>query len=174
MQNRIIIPIIVYSLVLCGCANIKSFIDNRVTIITREVSKEIYIYQYVSATKTPTIKPTNTLVHITATPSCLDTARTQRELNDCAWLLANSKKEELHQIVNKVADEYSDNPIKKEEFLKIELEWEKTAERECWIVWGSLDEKGIYYEHGSMAPQLVGMCTEEKYKQRIKELREYL
>ena len=172
MKNRIRIMIVLVIL-LISCNNIPSLLESKVTVITREVARVItennYIIQSVIPSSAPTRKPTATLT-ITPTLSCFDSAISQRELNDCAWLLAEDKKEMLHQLVDKIADKFTYNPTKKEAFLQYEAEWEELAEKECWTWWGSLDDSG-WYEKGTMAPMEVGLCVGKKYEERIEEIK---
>jgi hypothetical protein len=172
MKNRIIIMIVLVILVI-SCNNIPSLLESKVTVITREVtriiSEEIYIIKSLTPSSTPTKKLTATFT-ITPTLSCFDTAISQRELNDCAWLLAEDKKEKLHQLVEKIAYKFTYNPKKKEAFLQYEAEWEELAENECWTWWGSLDDSG-WYEKGSMAQMEVGLCVGKKYEERIEEIK---
>jgi uncharacterized protein YecT (DUF1311 family) len=179
MKNGKIILMILFSIIILSCNNISHLLENNITIVTievtRQITKEVYIYQSVTPSSTPTKKPTSTFTisptfTITPTLSCIDMDLPQQALNACAWSLAKETKEELHKLVNEIAENISKNPAKRDAFLKYESEWEKLAENECWTWWGSLDDIG-WYENGSMAPMLVGLCVKYKFEKRIEELK---
>jgi len=171
-------PLMVFSIFFGSCTYISSSTPPKqtieITIVTKEVTKQItrvvLIFQTPTPSDTPpwnsTATPTNT-----RTPSCYDTAYSTIQLNACAWSIVEKTKEELDKLVNKVAKEYSGYPTRREEFIQSELAWESHAIDECRLWWGSTNESG-FYEHGSSAPLLIATCLDGKYQKRIIELQQ--
>jgi len=180
MKIKSIFIFMIISVIVIGCVFTNTPASSvEVTIITREVTQNVtrinYIYQTIIPTTTPTsiYSPTKTITPTnqpTPTPSCYDTAETQSDLNACAFTIAQETKKSLQIIVNLIANEFSDNPNKKNEFLELEGKWEELAEQECIVWWGSMPDG--WYEYGSMAPMIVYGCFTEKYEKRIVELQE--
>lgn len=115
-------------------------------------------------------------VIVTATPKpllaqeCLNEARTQFDLNNCANLERELAEGELEKIISQI--DFSQE--EKQAFGQLQAEWQKQVEKDCEFFYGQIysDENGnFHYKWGSMAPMQRGFCEAERYKQRIEELR---
>ena len=165
MQKWVVI--LVLSLVACSAP------QTQLPLSTEALAPLTSTPQIIEVTRLVEIKQT---VVITATPKpplaqkCLNEARTQMDLNNCANLERELAKEELQKIISQI--DFSRE--EKQAFDQLQVEWQKQVEKECEFFYGQLhaDENGnLHYKWGSMAPMQRGFCEAERHKQRIQELK---
>lgn len=165
MKNNVYLIIILMLIGLSGCIAIGT--QNTVTpiIVTRVVSQKetLEVTRIIFITNTPVLTPVKTL------SDCYKTAVSSYEISQCAVVDRDRVKMRMEELVNKIANKFSDNTQKMEEFLQLQEEWEALAEKECRLWWASMSNYGGY-EHGTSAPILFVSCETNKYEKRIIEL----
>jgi uncharacterized protein YecT (DUF1311 family) len=165
MKKNVYSIIILILIGLSGCIAIKT--QNTVTpiIVTRIVSQQetLEVTRIIFIINTPVLTPVETL------SDCYKTAVTSYEISQCAVVDRDQVKMRMEELVNNIADKFSDNPQKMEEFLQLQEEWETLVEKECRLWWASMSKSGGY-EHGTSSPIMFVGCETNKYEKRIIEL----
>lgn len=107
---------------------------------------------------------------VSAKSACWDKARTQLELNDCAFGEFQQADNELNAVYQKILKEYANDPIFIEKLKKAQLAWLKFRDAEMAAIFP--EEKPTYY--GSAHPMCHSSWMTQLTQQRTKELRRWL
>ena len=113
---------------------------------------------------------------VTVTPEpliaedCFKRAVTQVDLNDCANKERELAKAQLDKLISKIIFSSEE----KQNFDQLQGEWESFVEKDCSFLYGQVittADGNSYYQRGSMAPMLRGLCEAKHYKERIEDLK---
>jgi uncharacterized protein YecT (DUF1311 family) len=154
---------------LSSCVAIGAYHTQTPIIVTKVIPQQmtVEVTRFYFITIAPALTPIETL------SDCYKTAVTSNEISQCAVVDRDQAKSKMEELVNEIANKFSYNPQKSEEFIKFQAEWETLAENKCRLWWASMSESGGY-EHGSSAPLLFVSCETDKYEKRIIELQKLL
>ena len=148
------VAILFLSLVACGAPQTQLSLNTETPVPSTSTPQIIEVTHIVKVEQT---------VFVTVTPEpllaqeCFNTAMTQLDLNSCAAEERFSAQSKLEETISRIKL----SPEEKQEFDKLQKEWEDLVERNC----------NFYYEEwGSMGPMQRSMCIALRIKERTKEL----
>lgn len=110
--------------------------------------------------------------HLAANESCMDKARTQFDMNQCAGSEFEKADKELNRLYQSILAEYADNKLFIEKLKAAQLAWIKfrDAEMEALFPVKHEDERYIY---GSVYPTCYSIWMENITEERIAQLKKW-
>jgi uncharacterized protein YecT (DUF1311 family) len=177
MKSSIILTCL-SAILLASCSGSSQRLESAPVVITAEVTRIVQITTTPIPTKTITPAPTLNEGDVARTaiaerigtpivaPNCYETARSQRELNDCAAARLEKLQNSMAELFQVIETHYQERyPEGLEKFQNYHIEWEDFSDRECRTRSG-LDSDGWA---GTMAPMNYGECMVAKYEDRLRE-----
>jgi len=102
--------------------------------------------------------------NVAALPACMQTARTQYELNVCAEGLATESDKMLNKFYQAVLRYFCPEDSDRAQLVTAERAWIAFRDADC-AFWGG--------EGGSIAPMNEAMCRADRSRERARELDEW-
>ncbi len=103
--------------------------------------------------------------------SCLQTAMTQSELNQCAGVTYKEADKELNRVYKKIRELYKDDPVFLEKMKKAQLAWIKLRDADFEMMYPHHNEHRYY---GSSFSMCSAMYTTKLTMERIAYLKTWL
>jgi uncharacterized protein YecT (DUF1311 family) len=102
--------------------------------------------------------------------SCMDTAKTQMDLNTCADTSFKKADKELNELYKKILTEYADDPKFIAKFKASQRAWLKFRDAELDALFPHQDEDRYY---GSVFPMCMGSWLTTLTEERIAQLKKW-
>jgi len=153
-------------LIVTACANSQSQlpVSTEKTVIPT-LARYTLTPDFIVVTHVVTVTPESLMAE-----DCFKSAVTQGDLNGCANKERELAKANLEKLVSKIRF----TPEEKQNFDQLQVEWEAFVEKDCSFLYGQViatADGNLYYQRGSMAPMLRGLCEAKHYKERIEDLK---
>ncbi len=101
---------------------------------------------------------------------CLDTANTQRDLNQCASSKALAAETAMQAAYTKLLRRFSHDPVVKHNLVTSQLSWEGYRKAQMKLLYSHYGDAGGQSINGSSTPMCFDLAEQSFFEMRRKEL----